>query len=100
LNPPQSSEVVDLFGPSYSVRQMADALGAALGRTLQIVNIPAAGHVAALTQAGLSRSFAESVAELYACFAAGRISPQGDRSIAGTTRLEEVLPGLLPALSP
>jgi uncharacterized protein YbjT (DUF2867 family) len=99
-NPPQSSEVVDLFGPSYSVSQQADALGAALGKTLQIVDIPAAGHIAALTQAGLSRSFAESVAELYACFAAQRITPQGDRSLAATTTLEEVLPGLLTATSP
>ena len=88
-------EIVDLVGPMYSIRQLADALGTALEKHLHIVDIPAAGHVAALTQAGLSASFAEAVAELYACFASGRIRPQGDRASAGTTTIADVLRNLL-----
>ncbi len=94
---PHKNEIVDLLGPVYSIRQLADALGNVLGARLQIVDIPAVGHVAALTEAGLSQSFAEAVAELFACFAAGRVAPQGNRSMVGTTTVEEILPGLLPA---
>lgn len=91
----EQDEVVDVFGPAYSVRNMADALGNALGRRLEVVDIPAAAHVEALTQAGLSPSFAEAVAELYDAFASGRVRPNGDRSMAGRTTLEELLPDLL-----
>jgi uncharacterized protein YbjT (DUF2867 family) len=94
-SPPARSESVDLFGPAYSMRQMAEKLGAALGRSLTIVDIPPAGQVAALTEAGLPPAFAEAVAELHAAFAAGIIAPNGDRSLAGVTTLDEVLPGLL-----
>ena len=93
--PGEDSEVVDVFGPAYSVRDLSDALGRALHRDLQIVDIPAAGHVDALTQAGLSPSFAEAVAELYECLAAGRLRPMGDRMMAGRTSIDEVLTGLL-----
>ena len=93
--PPPESETVDLIGPAYSIRQLADTLGAALGRKLQIVDIPAAGHVAALTQAGVPRPMAEAIAELYAALAAGRILPHGSRRRVGATTLDQVLPGLL-----
>ena len=53
VSPPPTSEVVDLFGPTYSVRQVAEHLGAALGKTLEIVNIPPEGHVTALMKAGI-----------------------------------------------
>jgi len=93
--PPRASEVVDLLGPAYSIRQLAEKLGAALGKTLQIVDIPPAGQIAALTGAGLPRVFAEAVAELFASIAAGLIAPSGDRTLVGTTTIDEILPGLL-----
>lgn len=92
---PQQSEVVDLLGPVYSIRQLADALGKALGRTLHIVDVPATAQEAMLVQAGLSASFAQAVAELFACFAAGRVRPECDRSLAGATTIEDVLRGML-----
>jgi uncharacterized protein YbjT (DUF2867 family) len=92
-----AGQVIDLVGPMYSVRGISDALGVALGRPLQVVDIPADAHVETLVQAGLSPSFAEAVAELYACFAAGRVRPAGHRSLAGSTTLEELLPTLLAA---
>ena len=91
VEPPARTEVIDLVGPSYSTRDMAEKLGRALGKSLRIVDIPAAAHVDALSQAGLPKPFAEAVAEMFACFASGRISPQGDRVERGATTLDEVL---------
>jgi uncharacterized protein YbjT (DUF2867 family) len=97
LAPPPTSEVIDLIGPAYSPRDLATALGSALGKTLAVVDVPAAAHVGALMQAGLPQPFAEEVAELYACFNSGRIRPQGDRTLTGATTLDEVLPNVLGA---
>jgi uncharacterized protein YbjT (DUF2867 family) len=95
LSPPPSSEVIDLMGPAYSPRDLAAALGSAVGTTLTVVEVPASAHVGALMQAGLPQSFAEDVAELYACFNAGRAQPHGGRVLAGSTSLAEVLPTVL-----
>jgi uncharacterized protein YbjT (DUF2867 family) len=85
------SEVLDLSGPSYSARQVAALLSEALAKPIRVVHIPADQHVAALTRAGLSPEFARSVAELYACFASGRIQARGDRSLTGATQLTDTL---------
>jgi len=90
-SPPPQSEVVDLFGPTYSVRQVAEHLGAALGKTLEIVNIPPEGQVTALMQAGVPQPIAEAVAELFAAFAAGLLVPSGDRSLRGSTTIDVVI---------
>jgi uncharacterized protein YbjT (DUF2867 family) len=98
VDPPPRSEVIDLVGPSYSARDMAERLGRALGRSVRVVDVPPAAHVEALTaQAGLPRPFAEALAEMFACFAAGRVTLQGDRMVSGTTTLDQVLAGLGPA---
>jgi uncharacterized protein YbjT (DUF2867 family) len=93
--PPAASEVVDVIGPMYSARDFAAALGSGLGKPLQIVDVPPPARVGALVQAGLPPSFAEEVAEVYACFDAGRIRPQGDRALTATTTIQETLAGLL-----
>jgi uncharacterized protein YbjT (DUF2867 family) len=95
LAPPAGSEVIDLIGPAYSPRQLALALGAALGRELEVVDVPPPARIGALVQAGLPQSFAEEVAELYACFDAGRIRPQGDRTLTAATTIHETLPQLV-----
>jgi uncharacterized protein YbjT (DUF2867 family) len=95
LAPPPTSEVIDLVGPSYSARDLATALGAALGRPLQVVDVPPPARVGALVEAGLPQSFAQEVAELYACVESGRVRPEGDRLISAATGIEEVLPGLI-----
>ena len=91
IDVPANSEVIDLVGPTYSPRELAAALGATLGREIQVVDVPPVARIGALVQAGLPQSFAEEVAELYACFDAGRIRPQGDRVLAATTTIEETL---------
>jgi uncharacterized protein YbjT (DUF2867 family) len=62
---PERSETVDLIGPMYSLRQLADKLGTALGKRLQVVAIPETGQVEAMIQAGLPPPVAEVYAEMY-----------------------------------
>ena len=88
-------ETIDLLGPAYSVRQMSQVLGRALGKVLRVVDIPPPAQVPTLMQAGLSQAFAEAVAQLYACFGSGRVRPRGDRQLAGTTTLEETTTAML-----
>jgi uncharacterized protein YbjT (DUF2867 family) len=94
-SPPSRSEVVDLVGPAYSSRQLAEKIGKLLGKTLNIVDIPAAGHVAALQQAGIPADVAAAFAEMYAGFIAGLLVPKGDRTIQVTTPIDEILPALV-----
>lgn len=95
LAKPTKSEVVDLHGPAYSTRQLAEKLGAALGKTLQIVDIPQSNWVGAMTQAGMPPSFAEVFADMYAGFASGKLRPKGDRLVQGQTSIDEVIAGLV-----
>jgi len=94
-SPPARSEVVDLVGPAYSSRQLAEKIGKLLGKTLNIVDVPPTGHVAALKQAGVPADVAEAFAEMYAGFNAGLLVPKGDRTIQVTTPIDEVLPSLV-----
>ena len=95
VSPPQTSEVVDVVGPTYSARQVSQKLGAALGKPLHIVDIPASGHVEALVEAGLSRQIAEVYAEMYAAIGSGLITEKGDRRVRGTTTIHEVIAALV-----
>lgn len=92
VSPPAVGETIDLIGPMYSPRDLAAALGTSLGRDVQVVDVPPAARVGALVQAGLPQSFAEEVAELYACFDAGRIRPEGDRALTAATTIHQTLP--------
>jgi uncharacterized protein YbjT (DUF2867 family) len=94
---PAASEVIDLLGPAYSIRQQAELLGAALGKPLTIVDVPPEGQVAAMVQGGVPVGAAEAYAEMYAGFAAGAIAPRGDRLEHGTTTLEHTIAALLAA---
>jgi uncharacterized protein YbjT (DUF2867 family) len=91
LTEPAFDGVVDILGPSYSQRQVADILGKTVGRSLEIIDIPFEQHVAALCRAGLPQQFAEVLAELQQAIAARRIVPVGDRRETGTTSLDETL---------
>lgn len=91
LTYPAQEGVVDVLGPWYSPRQVAGILGSAIGRILDIVDIPPAGHVAALCQSGIPQSFAEILAELQEAIASRRIESVGDRREIGPTTLAETL---------
>jgi uncharacterized protein YbjT (DUF2867 family) len=95
LAPPQSVEIIDLFGPAYSIRQVARALGEALGKVLRVIDVPPPRQSDALADAGVPRPVADAVAEMFAAFNAGLIAPQGDRSLVGTTPINEVITRLM-----
>ena len=60
-------------------------------------NVDRAEQVAALTRGGVPLQIAEAVVEMLAAFSAGRIVPEGNRAVAGTTTIDEVLAGVLGA---
>jgi uncharacterized protein YbjT (DUF2867 family) len=91
LNPPQRTETIDLFGPSYTIRQVAQVLGRVLGKDLEVVDIPPARQSDALVEAGIPRPVADAVAEMFAAFNAGLITPQGNRRLVGATTIEETI---------
>jgi uncharacterized protein YbjT (DUF2867 family) len=93
--PAAESEVVDLHGPAYSTRQVAEKLGAALGKKLQVVEIPQAGWRDAMKQAGMPDHVIGPYLDMYAGFGSGAIRPKGDRMVEGTTTLDEVLKTLV-----
>jgi uncharacterized protein YbjT (DUF2867 family) len=97
VEPPKQSEIIDLVGPLCSVRQMAEKLGGVLGKSLRVVDLPAAAHIEVLTKANLPQQFAEAVAEMYACLASGLVSPRGNRTLSGATTLDDILPSLISA---
>lgn len=95
LDKPVKSEVIDLLGPLYSNKQVAEKLGAALGKKLQIVEIPAAGAVDAMMKSGMPKPLAEIFAEMYHAGNTGRLVPKGDRQVQGMTTLDDSLPRIL-----
>jgi uncharacterized protein YbjT (DUF2867 family) len=95
MNPPTGIEVVDLIGPSYSIRQVAEQLGTALRKRLDVVDIPPARHSDTLVDAGIPHPVADAVAELFAAFNSGLIVPQGDRRLIGTTTVDSVIAHLV-----
>jgi uncharacterized protein YbjT (DUF2867 family) len=95
MSPPAKSEAIDLVGPFYSNAQIAEKLGAVLGKKLQIVDVPQAGWVDAMKQGGMPSHTAEVYAEMFGGFASGKIQPNGDRTVKGTTPIDEVIRGLV-----
>jgi len=97
LAPPPASEVVDVLGPEYTEREVAETLGAALDRELTVVPLPEAAWVETLAAAGLPLSAAHCVAELYRADERGLLAPRGDRSVRVTTPLAETVAALATA---
>jgi len=91
LAAPKKSEVIDLQGPAYSQRQIAEKLGSAIGKKLQIVDVPQTAWLDAMLKGGMPRPFAESYAEMYGAFGSGKVRPHGDRLVQGKTTLDEVV---------
>jgi uncharacterized protein YbjT (DUF2867 family) len=88
LEPPPSHEIVDVLGPAYSERQLAEALGSAIGETLTVATVPRPAWEETLTAAGLSSEAAAMLAELYDAGHQGLLRPRGDRQIVGNTPIE------------
>ncbi|NDL56916.1 NmrA family NAD(P)-binding protein [Phytoactinopolyspora mesophila] len=99
LEGPTHSEVIDLDGPAYTERQVAEKLAAALGTTVDVVNVPRQEWVSTLEQAGVPRDFAEQVAELHAAGEDGLLRPAGDRVHQCTTEIDETIKHALAPLA-
>jgi uncharacterized protein YbjT (DUF2867 family) len=95
LEPPAASQVVDIVGPEYSPRDVALALGKALGKELRIVKIPQPQWAATLRQAGIPPSASEAMAEMFGALAGGIVRPKGDRLVHGTTTLADTVRNLV-----
>ncbi len=93
--PPSASEVIDLVGPDYTDRQIAETLGRLLGRDLDVVTIPQAGWLDALVGAGFPRHLAEVLVGLYEAGERGILTSKGDRIVRCATPLETTLAGLV-----
>jgi len=89
-------EIIDLVGPSYSVLDMATVAGELIGGSLSVVDIPAAQQEQVLRQ-WMSAEAARAMVETLHCLGSGRILPQGQRTLHGETRLEQVLRAARPA---
>lgn len=89
--PRSASEVVDLEGPEYTEREVAELLSAVLGKPLQVVTIPRPGWVDAMVEAGLQTPFAHELAALYDAGERGLLQARGDRQRPCTTPIEETL---------
>ncbi|UBU18083.1 NAD(P)H-binding protein [Nonomuraea gerenzanensis] len=91
LTPPARSEVIDLDSPSYTERQVAEELGAVLGRPLQVITIPQAQWIPSMVEAGVPPQLARELAGMYEAVERGLLQPAGDRRIACPTEIGETL---------
>lgn len=94
-NPPAEHQVVNISGPSYTERQVAEELGNLLGKDLDVVTIPRDGWVGTLVEAGLPEGAATLLADLYDADERGLLKPAGGHVVAGATPLEQTLRGLV-----
>lgn len=96
-SPPPESEAVDLLGPSYTTRQVADVLGEALGKKLEVVDLERDKWAPTLVGAGFPTQVAELFAEMYDAARRGVLAPRGDRQIVGDTALADTVETLVAA---
>jgi uncharacterized protein YbjT (DUF2867 family) len=89
------TEIVDIHGPSYTVKQLAEKIGKALNKTINIVDIPQAGWLEALVNAGVPKPWAEQYVEMYLGMLSGKVIPKGERTVVGKTQIDEVISSLI-----
>lgn len=92
---PRIGEVIDVLGPEYTEREVAERVAAALGRPVEVATVPRPGWAPALVEAGLSQDAAELIAELYDGEQRGLLAPRGDRSVRGETPIDDTVRNLL-----
>jgi uncharacterized protein (TIGR02246 family) len=95
LHPSERSEIVDVTGPVYSGAQVAEHLGRALGRSIDVVTIPPPGQVDFLRRVGVPPQLAQALIELYAWLGSRPPGPRAGCVITGTTTLAQTLTRLL-----
>ncbi len=94
-SPPAVNEAIDVVGPAYSERTIAELLGKALGRELEVATVPEEAWAGAISEAGFRPHIAESLAELYRADEHGLLAPRGDRSVHVNTPVETTIERVL-----
>lgn len=97
LERPASSEVIDLEGPQYTDREVAQLLGDSLGKQLEVLTIPREAWVPTMVDAGIPEHPAEVLVGLYDADDRGLLQTKGDRTVHCPTRLETTLDVLIGA---
>lgn len=98
LEPPATSRTVALAAPSYTEREVAEALGAALGRDLQVQPVPQPAWAEVLTGAGLPPVLAAELAAMYAADQRGVLVPGTEHRFPARTPIQETLAQVLAAV--
>ena len=65
LHPAERGGVVEVFGPAYASTQVAEQLGRALDRSLDVVTIPPPGQLDFLRRVGMPQPFAQALVERF-----------------------------------
>ncbi|WP_157248320.1 NAD(P)H-binding protein [Nonomuraea typhae] len=92
-----AEEVIGLDGHHYTERQVAEELGAVLGRTLEVVTVPQPEWAGLMVREGVPPQLAEELAGLYDAERRGILQPSGDRRVTCPTELGETLRHLVKA---
>ena len=88
------TEIIDLAGPSYTVKQLAEKVSKALNKTIPIIDIPQAGWLDALINAGVPTPWAEQYVEMYQGMLSGKVAPRGERTVVGQTQIDNIIDSL------
>ncbi|MFS1304097.1 NAD(P)H-binding protein [Streptosporangium longisporum] len=97
--PAPAGEIVDLDGPEYSERQVAEELAAVLGKPLTVVTVPRPAWVTTMVEAGVPLPLAEELTGLYDAEQRGVLRPGGGRRHTCATELGETLRHLVKSIS-
>lgn len=95
--PSASHEVIDVRGPEYTERELAAALGAALGTSPTVLEVPREAWEQTMSEAGVPAPIAELLAEMYVAGAEGALLPTEERRLVGETRIEATIDAVLAA---
>lgn len=99
VQPVSSHRIIDVEGPTYTERQVAALLGAALGRELAVTVLPRDTWAGTFAEAGMSPAGADVVARLYAADADGLLRPADGRHVRGWTPIDATIHALVDSLA-
>lgn len=95
LNPPAAHEAVVVESAAVTERRVAQVLAAAIGREVQVVEIPRQAWEPSLIDAGVATALAAELAAMYEADERGVLTPVGDRTVTGPTPIEITVPDMV-----
>ena len=91
MNPPDASEPVDIIGPSYTERDVANAIAEQLQKDVEVVEIPEEAWESELERSGFSTGVAHSLAQMYCADNNGLLAPCASTALSAPTPLAETV---------